>query len=87
VRITLPLTHDVLAMLVGAHRPTVTIAVQRLARTGLLHRERRNRWLLTNRAIDSLGQPESLELMTMKLGRRAPWPVQTANLLPEILAP
>lgn len=63
VHITLPLTHDVLAMLVGAHRPTVTIAVQRLARAGLLYRERRDRWLLTSHAIDRLGHPESLELI------------------------
>jgi CRP-like cAMP-binding protein len=63
VHITLPLTHEVLAMLVGAHRPTVTIAVQRLARAGLLHRKRRDRWLLTNDAIDALEHPESLELI------------------------
>lgn len=63
VHITLPLSHDVLAMLVGTHRPTATIAVQRLTRAGLLHRERRDRWLLTNHAIESLEHPESLELI------------------------
>lgn len=72
VRITLPLTHDVLAMLVGAHRPTVTIALQRLARAGLLHRERRNRWLLTSHAIDSLSRPESLELIDDENGEPHP---------------
>lgn len=63
VHVTLPLTHEVLAMLVGAHRPTVTIALQRLTRAGLLTRERPDRWLLTNRAIEYLGAPESLDLI------------------------
>ncbi|HWC84906.1 MAG TPA: helix-turn-helix domain-containing protein [Solirubrobacteraceae bacterium] len=63
IHICLPLTHDILAMLVGAHRPTVTIAIQRLERAGLLHRERRDRWLLTNQAIEALDHPESLELI------------------------
>lgn len=63
VHVTLPLTHEVLAMLVGAHRPTVTIALQRLTRAGLLTRERSDRWLLTRHAIDSLKQPESIHLI------------------------
>ncbi|MGH2858524.1 MAG: helix-turn-helix domain-containing protein [Solirubrobacteraceae bacterium] len=62
VHVTLPLTHEVLAMLVGAHRPTVTIALQRLARSGLLIRERSDRWLLTNSAIESLADPDTLGL-------------------------
>jgi len=60
VHVTLPLTHEVLGMLVGAQRPTVTIALQRLARAGLLVREQSDRWLLTNHAIERLGHPESL---------------------------
>src|SRR5205807_142762 len=36
VRVTLPLTHEVLAMLVGTQRPTVTLALQRLSRAGFL---------------------------------------------------
>ncbi|MFZ0040905.1 MAG: helix-turn-helix domain-containing protein [Solirubrobacteraceae bacterium] len=63
VHITLPLTHEVLAMLVGAHRPPVTIALQRLSRAGLLTRERRDRWLLTHLAIERLGEPQSLVLL------------------------
>lgn len=63
VRVTLPLTHEVLAMLVGAQRPTVTIALQRLTRAGLLTRERSDRWLLTRHAIDSLERPESIALV------------------------
>jgi CRP-like cAMP-binding protein len=66
VHVTLPLTHEVLAMLIGAHRPTVTIALQRLTRAGLLTRGRPDRWLLTNRAIEYLREPESLELVDDK---------------------
>jgi CRP/FNR family transcriptional regulator, cyclic AMP receptor protein len=63
VHISLPLTHEVLGMLIGAQRPTVTIALQRLARAGLLVRERADRWLLTNHAIERLGHPESLPML------------------------
>jgi CRP/FNR family cyclic AMP-dependent transcriptional regulator len=63
VYVTLPLTHEVLAMLIGAHRPTVTIALQRLTRAGFLIRERSDRWLLTNRAIQTLEHPESMALV------------------------
>lgn len=62
VYVTLPLTHEVLAMLIGAHRPTVTIALQRLTRAGFLIRERSDRWLLTNSAIETLAHPERLGL-------------------------
>jgi len=60
VRITLPLTHELLSMLIGAHRPTVTIALQRLRRAGLLERRGSDLWVLTRLAIDRLGEPESL---------------------------
>lgn len=63
VRISLPLTHEVLAMLVGAHRPTVTVGLQKLDAAGLLHRERRDSWLLTREAVSRLGEPESLRLI------------------------
>lgn len=62
VHVTLPVTHEVLAMLIGSRRPTVTIALQRLSRAGYLIRERRDRWLLSNEAIECLTQPESLDL-------------------------
>ncbi len=62
VYVTLPLTHEVLAMLIGAHRPTVTIALQRLTRAGFLIRERSDRWLLTNSGIETLKHPESMAL-------------------------
>jgi CRP/FNR family cyclic AMP-dependent transcriptional regulator len=66
VYVTLPLTHEVLAMLIGAHRPTVTIALQRLTRAGFLIRERSDRWLLTNSAIETLAHPESMALVVDK---------------------
>jgi DNA-binding IclR family transcriptional regulator len=50
-------------MLIGAHRPTVTIALQRLTRAGFLIRERSDRWLLTNSAIETLEHPESMALV------------------------
>jgi CRP-like cAMP-binding protein len=63
VYVTLPLTHEVLAMLIGAHRPTVTIALQRLTRAGYLIRVSSDRWLLTNSAIETLEHPESMGLV------------------------
>jgi CRP-like cAMP-binding protein len=63
VYVRLPLTHSVLAMLVGAQRPTVTLALQRLARGGLLLREQTDRWLLTKAATQMLDRPESLQLI------------------------
>src|SRR5262249_39499446 len=41
VRVEVPLTHSVLARLVGARRPTVTTALQRLTQLGYLRREGR----------------------------------------------
>jgi hypothetical protein len=40
------LTHEVLAVLLGARRPTVTTAVRRLAAAGLLTNDPRGRWVL-----------------------------------------
>lgn len=63
VRIDLPLTHELLAMLTGARRPSVTVALQRLERAGLLVRRRRDRWLLTTLAMERLADPESLSML------------------------
>jgi CRP/FNR family transcriptional regulator, cyclic AMP receptor protein len=41
VKLDIPLTHAVLARLVGARRPTVTTALQRLLQLGYLRREGR----------------------------------------------
>jgi hypothetical protein len=56
IMIRLPLTHQVLAMLVGSHRPSVTIALQKLARDELLIRRAHDRWLLTRKALEALGE-------------------------------
>lgn len=45
--ISMPLTHDMLAALIGTHRPTVTTAIRRLEREGRLCRLSDDRWHLT----------------------------------------
>lgn len=50
VRVNIRLTHDLLAAVVGARRPSVTTSLRRLAREGRLQPLPRSRWLL-------LGQP------------------------------
>ena len=52
VTIDLPLTHEVVSHLVGARRPSVSAALARLEREGLLYR-RESGWLLT-------GEPPTL---------------------------
>ena len=51
VAISLPLTHDMVAMLVGAHRPTVTSALHQLSCAGRLRRVGERGWLLA--AVDA----------------------------------
>jgi CRP-like cAMP-binding protein len=63
ITVELPLTHATLAMLVGVRRPSVSLALQRLAAAGLLTRLGRDRWLLTRDAVDYLHEPESLDLL------------------------
>jgi CRP-like cAMP-binding protein len=46
IRIDVPLTHTVLGRLVGARRPTVTLALSALAADGLLRRDADGSWLL-----------------------------------------
>jgi CRP-like cAMP-binding protein len=47
VTVPLPVTHDVLAQLVCAQRPTVTTALRRLNEAGFLRRRADKTWLLT----------------------------------------
>ena len=56
VKLELPLTHAVVARLVGARRPTVTTALQRLIQLGYLAREGR-----TFRLIGDAGSIEDLD--------------------------
>jgi CRP-like cAMP-binding protein len=47
VCLELPLTHECMGKLVGAHRPSVTSAIGTLERRGLLNRPSHGTWLLT----------------------------------------
>ena len=57
IKIPLPLTHSLLALVVGAHRPSVTSAARSLARAGRLKPCPRSQWLLCG------GPPEELREM------------------------
>ena len=46
VFLDLPLTHDLLAHMVGAHRTSVTLAVQKLTREGHMRRDEDGAWVL-----------------------------------------
>jgi CRP/FNR family transcriptional regulator, cyclic AMP receptor protein len=52
ILLDLPLTHDIIGGLVGSRRPTVTLALQRLAALGVVERLENNRWQVS-RAIVS----------------------------------
>jgi len=71
ITIELPLTHEVIAMLVGVRRPTATIAINRLGSDGLLLRPKRHHWLLTREAIDFLRGPASLKSLENSVGGSA----------------
>jgi hypothetical protein len=49
--VSLPVTHQILGLLVGARRPTVTLALSELDRQGLLRRRNDGRWWMPTRAI------------------------------------
>jgi DNA-binding transcriptional ArsR family regulator len=72
--VPLPVTHDVLAQLIGVQRPTVTSAVRRLSDAGLVTRQRDKTWLLrgeppASRADD--GRTAGLRAGARRLTRRA----------------
>lgn len=54
IALDLPLTHETLAMLVGAQRPSVTVALHRLDADGLVRRTGRRAWLITPQAVAAL---------------------------------
>lgn len=62
VLVPLPVTHDVLAQLIGVQRPTVTSALRRLSDAGLIRRQDDKTWLLRRKPPADLAQ-------------RAPWTV------------
>lgn len=53
VLIDMPLTHDIIGGLVGSRRPTVTLALHRLASDGLLERLDANRWKLARTIVSA----------------------------------
>lgn len=54
IRVDLPLTHELIAHMVGAHRTTVTAAVRRLRDAGRLGRTDRQGWILLGSAPNEL---------------------------------
>lgn len=50
IHVPLPLTHEVLAQLVGGRRPTITLALQHLAGEGIVMRRPDRTWLIVARA-------------------------------------
>jgi len=56
IAIHLPLTHERLASLVGAHRPSLTSALIGLERDGALIRDGRHDLVLTARAVDRVAE-------------------------------
>lgn len=63
VVLRLPLTHQLLGRLIGARRPSVTSALQRLDRDGLVLRMEDGSWLLH-------GRPDEIELQHESTRRR-----------------
>lgn len=57
VMLRLPLTHELLGQLVGARRPTVSLAVKQLEEEGLVHRCAGGGWLLVRTCDDPGAQP------------------------------
>jgi biotin operon repressor len=90
VRLDVPLSHERLARLIDASRPTITTAIGRLRKAGYLQQRRNGRWLLVNPAN---GPPNSADggpaLETARLhvppkltGRariRSPWELSDAR--------
>lgn len=65
VVLTLPLTHETLGRLIGARRPSVTSALQRLGRDGLVIRRDDGAWILR-------GAPNEVELEHESRTRQRP---------------
>jgi CRP/FNR family transcriptional regulator, cyclic AMP receptor protein len=74
VKLDLPLTHAVLARLVGARRPTVTTALQRLIQLGYLTRNGRTYMLLGDAgSVDDLDRRSPARDFAYPDGDRAPY--------------
>jgi CRP-like cAMP-binding protein len=66
VRLEVRLTHALIALLVGARRPTVTATLNALAHKGIVKRDGRGAWLLC--PGDIAGRPSSWEKYADALG-------------------
>jgi CRP-like cAMP-binding protein len=62
VEVPLKLTHESLGRLVGAQRPTVTLALHELAAEGTLTRGREGNWLLSAESRDALRPAAAYDL-------------------------
>jgi CRP/FNR family transcriptional regulator, cyclic AMP receptor protein len=60
VVIPLHLTHETLGRLIGARRPTVSLALKELAEENQLERRRDGAWLLRYEALESLGAHKAI---------------------------
>ncbi len=87
VRLTVPLSHERLARLIGAARPTVTTAIGRLRQAGYLDQRRNGQWLLLDPQNASLapGQSAALDMAQFRAPPslndrahvRSPWDLRT----------
>ncbi len=75
VRLPLSLTHETLGSLIGARRPTVTLALRKLSEKGSVVRQESG-WLLLEPPPEPEGTPKELapELAGISLSRWAPGP-------------
>ncbi len=89
VRLAVPLSHERLARLIGAARPTVTTAIGRLRQAGYLDQRRNGRWLLLSPQHGALAPGEKNPLDTAQFrappslnGRahvRSPWDLRSTK--------
>jgi hypothetical protein len=78
VKISLPLTHTLLANVIGAQRPSVSLAAASLARGGRIERQPRSGWLLHGRP------PAELRQLTEYSSRRAGTPPTSLGPAPPL---
>ncbi len=78
IRLDMPLTHELLARLSGARRPTVTLALRSLATEGFLARINTNAWLLPPTPETNRQHRRPTHWVVDMLGldgpRNPPWP-------------
>ncbi|MEA2386857.1 MAG: family transcriptional regulator, cyclic receptor protein, partial [Thermoleophilaceae bacterium] len=78
VVIPLHLTHETLGRLIGARRPTVSLALKDLAATGVLERRSDGAWVLSYEAFEALRSGD---------GEQTAWQPAEARPLPDAVGP